>query len=140
MSEWQAQAELFSSLSAVRCRNNLDTPAPLLNILSHSGRNQNIHPFKTVMGEPIGYVAWICVNRESFLMTSKTKTLPPYAYEWNEGKLVIIYDVVFSDGWNEIAKEMLMDFIKRQRLVGYLKRGRFNVIYRQQGKLKKVIF
>lgn len=72
----------YSEIIGIRHQLGLDTSATLLNMLSHSIQNGNIHIFTFANSRPIGYVAWISLNKESFRMAIKTRSIPPYMHEW----------------------------------------------------------
>lgn len=118
---------VFSRVIDIRISSALNTPAHLLAALKNSAMSGQIEVFNSTANNPIAYVAWANVNKESFLMMSKTKQMPPFFYEWNEGKLMVIYDVVFLPKWGTLAKAELLNFLLQKRFVAFLKRGRLHL-------------
>ncbi|MFO1369521.1 MAG: hypothetical protein U1F46_11050 [Marinagarivorans sp.] len=127
----------YSEIIGIRHQLGLDTSATLLNMLSHSIQNGNIHIFTFANSRPIGYVAWISLNKEAFRMALKTHALPPYMHEWNEGHLTLIYDVCFLNNWGSVAKQQLIALMRKKHFFAYFKRRRIGAFYRQKGKLKR---
>jgi hypothetical protein len=115
----------------------LETSPDLLGRLVQSCENENIFIFKSAMKKPIGYIAWIRVCKETYLMMQKTNRLPSYAYENNEGYLPVIYDVVFLPGWEKYCKEQLAMFIGNNRLIGRIRRNKFRSWNIFDSKLRK---
>lgn len=136
-------AEALSLLSDVldaRIASGLNTPPQLLGHLKSSAMDGRIKIFRSTTKVPIGYVAWANVNKYSFLMTTKTRQMPPYLYEWSEGRLMIVYDVVFAPQWNLIAKKALLKFLKKKRFVSFFRRGRLHLWVRSGGKPAQALF
>jgi len=130
---------IFKSVTAIRAQSGLITESQLLTALTNSAWNENIKVFNSPFGTPIAYVAWASVNKESFQWMSKTRQMPPFPYEWNEGKLVIIYDIVFSPLWGKAARKELLRFLSEKRFIAYLKRGRLHVWTRGRQRPRRQI-
>ena len=118
----------LNEITSIRAERALNTSHIHLAMLVQSINNDQIEVLKTGMDDLLGYIAWLSVNKESLLLSNKTNTLPPYMYEWSEGKLMLIYDIVFTPGWERLAREKLFEFILKQRFVAYFKRNRINIL------------
>jgi|GEM_PF-563114 len=133
----------FSSLSEiieVRCMCGLDTPAPLLAALRASALENRVTVFYSAVKTPIAYIAWANLDKDSFSMVSKTRRMPLYPYEWNEGKLMLIYDVAWAPQWMLIAKKSLLKFLLKKRFISFIKHNRLHVWSRKQGIHSRKLF
>jgi hemolysin-activating ACP:hemolysin acyltransferase len=129
---------LLNDVTSIRVSRALDTAHMHLAMLTQSLNNNQIKIFKTVGNEPIGYIAWLRLNKESMSLVLKTNSFPPYPYEWSEGKLMLIYDAVFTPGWERSAREKLLEFILMQRFVAFFKRGKVRIL-NHTGKRKRFL-
>lgn len=139
MSKQTNSIDLLLDAIDARVASGLSTPPQLLGCLKRSAMNQQIKIFRSPAKAPIGYVAWANVNKYSFLMMSKTKQMPPYLYEWSEGRLLVIYDIAFAPQWSYIARKALIKFLKKKRFVSFLRRGRLHLWSKSVGKLTRTI-
>lgn len=131
---------LLSDVIDARITAGLNTHPQLLGYLKHSAMEGRIKIFRSPAKTPIGYVAWANVNKYSFLMTTKTRQMSPYLYEWSEGRLMIVYDIVFAPQWNLIARKALLRFLRKKRFVSFLRRGRLHLWVRSGGKPARILF
>jgi hypothetical protein len=132
--------ESLSNVIDMRIVNRLDTSPFSLGAIKCSVLDGKIEVFKTLVKNHIGYVAWTTVTKETFVLMTKTKSMPAYAYEWNEGKLMVIHDVLFLQHWNKMAKAMLMDFLRKQRFIAFIRRGKVHVWSKNNNKFKKTVY
>jgi len=112
---------------SLRCRTGLSTPPELLEVLRQSAADNRIKIVRSPINVPIGYVAWASVTKETLVMISKTKRMPPYDYEWREGRLMVIYDAVITPGWDLIAGRQIKSWTKKLRLVTFIRRSRLHM-------------
>lgn len=121
----------------VRCMKQLDTHHPLLGPIKNAAKDQRIKVFFSSTKTPIGYIAWAHLNKEALIMMSKTIKMPPYPHEWNEGKLMVVFDVVFAPQWEKIAKGKLIRFLNKQRFFAFTRRGKFRAYLKINGRHKR---
>ena len=118
----------LSQIIAIRCDRALSTPPLHLFLLQQSAKNGYVRILKNVMGDQIGYITWISLSSHSLRLSLKTHTIPPYPYEWNEGRIKLIYDGVFLRGWEIIARNELKSFVLKERLVTYYKGDKVKIM------------
>ncbi len=121
----------------VRCMRQLDTHHQLLGSIKNAAKDQRIKVFFSSTKTPIGYVVWARLNKEALIMMSKTIKMPPYPHEWSEGKFMVVFDVVFSPQWENIAMSKLIRFLGRQRFFAFIRRGRFRAYMKIDGQHRR---
>jgi hemolysin-activating ACP:hemolysin acyltransferase len=126
--------EEFGKVLDIRCMTNLNTSAGLLSALQHSAAQGNIELFYSTAKRPIAYIAWAKVTKESLLLMFKTKQMPAYPYEWNEGHFMIVYDIVFSPQWGDKARMDTLDYLFKKRFFAYFRRNKLHVFYRKHNR------
>ncbi len=120
----RAMAELCS----LRSRRMLNTSPQELSMLVTSVEGDRVNVFKTAGGEPIGYMAWMSLTPESVRYVKDYRALPPYSYEWSEGRLMMIFDVVVAPGWSKVVFDQMAQMLSGQKVVSYFKRGRLKFL------------
>lgn len=125
--------DLLRSICDIRSLRNIDTPPELLRYLLLSIKYHLVKVFYSPSGEKIGYIAWANVSKENIRIIIKTRKLPIYYYEFNDGKNTVIYDMVCLPDWEAYAKQQLMNYLwekkyffalfRRGKLVGWLKKN-----------------
>lgn len=105
--------------------------------LLNSARARALKIFRDPLERPIGYVAWAMINRASLDRLLRTRRLPIYPYEWNEGGFCLILDVVIAGHGRCEALRKLRQFARSQRAVVYARSGRkVRVLLRRGGRLR----
>jgi hemolysin-activating ACP:hemolysin acyltransferase len=130
----------FSKIVDIRCLSGLDTTANLLGTLKHSAKEGRVEVFYSTAKNPIAYVAWAEVNKESMSLMTKRKKMPAYPYEWNEGKFIVVYDIVFIPNWGDLARAKTLSFLFQHRFFAYLRRDRLHVFSRVNSRHKRTLF
>lgn len=129
--------EVFSKVIHVRSQSGLDTSPALLLSLKNAAVHNQIEVFYSPFKTPVGYVAWASVNKEAMLMMSKTKLMPPFSYEWSEGRFMVIFDLAILPRWGRVSRGALISFLSKRRFVSYLKRGRLHVWRKKESHMKR---
>lgn len=127
--------ENFLKLTSFRINNNLDTSSWLQARLLSSCENNCVRFFKSNLGGIIGYIAWATVTRETLNMCFKKKHLPFYAYEYSDGRIMFIYDVVFDSSWIEQASDEAFIFLLKKRFFVHAKNRKINVYAKVDGEI-----
>jgi hemolysin-activating ACP:hemolysin acyltransferase len=123
----------------VRCRSGLVTPPQLLSLLKNSAHDGRVAVLRSPTKAPIGYFAWASVTKEGLRHVIRSKQMPPFSYEWNEGRLMVVYDVVIAPGWQLIGRKALLKKLKKQRFVAFLKRQNLHVWQKHKGKHQRAM-
>lgn len=139
MSDKTSAPKELLDIVAVRCAANIDTPAKLLSQLTECAVDGRAKAFYSATGVPVGYLVWAMVNRESFILLSKTRQMPAYTYEWCEGRLMIVHDVMVLPQWSAVVNPTIRYFLKQKRFVAFLRRGRLHVWSKLKGRFNRTI-
>lgn len=62
--------------------------------LHHSAFAGTLEILVDRLARPIGYISWACVNKASAQRLLRYGKYPRYAYEWNEGVICMILDIL----------------------------------------------
>lgn len=123
--------KLNSKALEVRIESNLGaTHSELLGLIcaSNSGK---VH----LLGDDdilaSGYVAWAGINHESAEQLMKYGVFPKYPYEWDEGSICLITDVVFVPNRARLAKKMLKSFLNDKENIIFIKNKRVKMYQRK---------
>ena len=79
-----------------------------------------------LLGKPMGYICWAKVSKETLHLTKRTGKLPRYPFEWNEGEITLITDVVIKKQW---SKKAIRDLLT-------LRHEHSNITYHRNGMIK----
>ena len=140
MSSVDGWLRIFSDVITIRLAHKQSIDHKLLAILRQLCKDGNIKIFRDPLGNPIGYAAWLCVNKESLIHIRFNLSIPPFHHEWNEGYLMVLYDVAYVPGWHKLAGDLFRDFIKSQRFVAIIRRSKLKIWTRFKNKYKYLIF
>lgn len=121
-------SKLMSEICSLRAKRLLGASPHGLSMLVGSVDSGQVKVFRTAGGEPIGYLAWMSLTPESMRYVMDFRVYPPYSYEWSEGRLMMIFDVVISPGWNRVAIDQIAKFLSRSKFVSYFKYDRLNFV------------
>lgn len=120
-------SEMFlkNMLEIVRIRSSrgVETPPELLVMLTEAAKDGRLEIFNYKKNRPMGYVAWLNASKESVCLFKRTGVLPRLPHEWNEGKIMVLFDVCFLPGWERLARKHLITYLSGKRCIFYRKRG-----------------
>lgn len=122
--------KLFMDVMQVRFIHAVDTPTILQQRLLQSCIDGRIRVIKSEQGNLLGYLAWANVTRETMNMLIAIQQLPLYPYEWNDGKLMLIYDIFINRYWQAEAHREIRQYITRRRFYSYFNNGRITLLLR----------
>jgi hypothetical protein len=113
----------LANVIEVRESAGASTSPQLLGALKNAASDGRIYICKSPVGTPVGYMAWANVTKETLIGVNATKAMPSYHYEWAEGKLMLIFDVMFLPQWSKISKNHLVYFLRSKKFFAFIKRG-----------------
>jgi hypothetical protein len=82
----------------------------------------------------IGYMAWARVSRATIERLQRNAQLPKYFYEWEEGGICLILDVLLLPRYKYDAIRQLRLFIRRRRAIVPARKGRPLRLYLRKGR------
>ena len=83
-------------LIQIRASMELITDPVTFMLLNNSVTKSCYCIFYTPLGMPTGYVIWAEVNEESAARLMRTGAYPFYHYEWDEGDIIMLLDIVIQ--------------------------------------------
>lgn len=86
--------------------------------------------------EPIGFVAWAGVNKDSIYITRKFKQMPTRLWEYKEGHIAHILDVLFLPPFNQEAKYEFKKFVMSRRAIFFSKHEKNRLYIRTSSGFK----
>lgn len=89
-------------------------------------------------GQPIGYVIYALISKDCLNLIRRNLTTPKYAYEWSEGKIVLIVDICFLPHRSVEASSRLRTYLKRFKLLCYVRKDTLKVFSRKAGIHRRV--
>jgi len=108
-------------------------------MLRHSAYARTLRIFLDELNRPVGYVSWASVNRASLDRLLRIGQPPKYPYEWSEGGICLILDVLILRRARYDAVRQLRKFTRTKRVIVALRKGKTARLYlrTQRGFVKR---
>ena len=116
--------EMFVAAMNLRVKCGLDTTSDELMVIKRSSLYKLFHFLYDIRGDPMGYICWAEISEDALWMMEASGNLPKYPYEWAEGEIVLITDVVMDQKWKKKGFKDLLGLRRNNPHVKYLKRER----------------
>lgn len=126
----------FVKLLGARIQHGLDSPSILLGNLRDASAAVNHRILKTEVDRAVGYIAWGNVNKESMRILQRDFVLPKYSYEWNEGKLVLVADLLFGHQSRFTLRRLFDELFGTEPVVVFRKKDCVSAYIRLGGKFR----
>ncbi|RYY74165.1 MAG: hypothetical protein EOO52_14980 [Gammaproteobacteria bacterium] len=104
----------------LRAERGLSSSPEDLRCLSNSIQYGHYSFLENCDGEIIAYVTWAKVNKEAYLAAKQKLSVPKYEYEWDEGPITLILDVLVKKGWENFLPKFLLAEARKQKFLCYL--------------------
>jgi hemolysin-activating ACP:hemolysin acyltransferase len=130
--------DVVAQLLSIRSSAGYATSAAAANILLCSAKRWQTTVLKDDFERPAGYIAWACINKESYLSVLRRGKHPRYHYEWDEGQIILLADVVLYRGALRFFLETLHECFSRKRLVMFVRKNAVSVYARRDGRFRLV--
>lgn len=114
----------FHAACSMRAHFGYSTSSDQMATLLTAGELGGLHIIEGIYDEPIGYVAFASVSRESLRRLYDYGLPPAYPYEWNQGRFCIVLDVFFSPRWKIDALRAFRSWLSSKRVVAFLRKDR----------------
>jgi len=115
----------FSTLCDLRSAVPAHLTSETLRFLKNSVMKEKYNVVRDINDRPIGYIAWASVNIETLQRLNRTGIFPQYFYEWDEGDITLILDILLILQQKEITmKTLISDFVRQKNKIAYVKRDR----------------
>ena len=132
----EKRARDFVTACKLRLNSGLEMSKEHIGILSLANNSGGIKVFRGIYNEPIGYVVYASLLRESVERIHTYGMFPMYPYEWSEGRITYIVDVVLSAKWRDDAMRAMMEWFFKKRVVAFSRRNEFRM-YTRCGRLRR---
>ena len=119
---------LLLDVMQVRSMCNLVTTPKNFKIINNSLERGLCHVFQHKNAGAIGYVLWAKISVDTLRCMEISKKLPLYPYEWNEGELTLITDVVILKRWSKRVVLELLKLKSEHSSICYLRREQLKVV------------
>ncbi|TAM63152.1 MAG: toxin-activating lysine-acyltransferase [Rhodanobacter sp.] len=127
----------FSLLCDLRASRPSQLASETLRRLKISVLQDKYAIYNDINGLPRGYAAWADVNTESLLRMCRVDDFPQYNYEWNEGNIKIIIDVLMhARPHGQKLSSLIFKLVKDSEKVAFVRRGKFKVYERKNGRFR----
>lgn len=117
----------YETMCELRLSAGLDTNVELLKQLYFSIQTDKFEVLYNNLDKPIGYIAWADINQESLFRLEKASVFPKYFYEWKEGNIRLILDLVVLGGIKQYGFQNIKKLLKQSEKIAYIKNGKFIV-------------
>ena len=124
----------FATMCDFRAQCHLTTTPDTLKNIKMSDMAETRTIFWSPLKTPMGYLIWADVNRETILRLYRSGRLPQFDFEWREGKITLILDVVLDPRWKKYCLQSLRGFIASKRIVTYVRKGKLKLLLRDKGR------
>jgi hemolysin-activating ACP:hemolysin acyltransferase len=80
--------------------------------------------------EPVGFVCWAGVNKDSVRIAEKFNCLPTMRWEFKEGNIAMLLEVFFTCPFRREARAAFRRFLASRRAIYYVRKERKRLIIR----------
>lgn len=122
-------ADLLKEAIAVRILESAGASADELSKLVATSARHQIYMVKAESGEPLGYIAAAKISKYTLNLLLNDPAYQLRPYELEEGKILYIVDAFFRKNRFKKSFPVLMDLLKRYRLVCFSKNGQLKLYY-----------
>lgn len=122
----------------IRVNAGLVTTQLNLRQLLQASDNGSLDIFKSEKGEPIAYIAFARISKQTLFHLSNSENLILRDYELNEGSIMFVMDIVSLKEHASLAKFLIKKTLKKFRIVCGRKKNSFNIYLKYKNKHKRV--
>jgi hemolysin-activating ACP:hemolysin acyltransferase len=125
--------QLLVEVLEFRAANRLDLPHRQLLALRNSALAGTLRIFRDALSRPIGYVAWAGICRENAHRLLRRLEFAAYPYEWTEGNIRYVVDIVLLQKERRSALRQLRAAFSKSRALLVERRDRVRLYTRHRG-------
>jgi len=126
--------DVFSIICDLKSSRSEIINTDILRFIKYSVLNDSYHIFINEFENPIGYIVWANVNRETIQKIYRTGAYPMFPYEWREGKIFLVIDAMMDLKINSTCYLQLKKLLKNKRALFYKNKGK-NRLYVRKTKI-----
>ena len=135
---YQTPPKRFGVLCDIRAYRWLHTTPEQLLHLRASAEANTFEIFWDQHGRPLGYVVWANVCRESAERLNRNGQFPRYTYEWSEGHICLLLDVVINDVDRKLALRQFKAVLSERKIIVFRRRGEVRLYLKKNGRLRRM--
>ncbi len=128
------QEQAFLNLCNVRVVANKVTSPQLFQWIKSSAYAGSYKIITNAFGQNVGYIIWANICKESLIKLKNTGAYPQHRYEWSEGDITLLLDVVINEQQSKLSIQQLRHFLKSKKIIAYEK-NKIGKLYIKQGKV-----
>ena len=121
--EFAVASEMLSHL-------NIPLTSSLLSRIRNAAQAGTLTILRNGIDDPVGFVCWAGVNKDSVRIADKFNLLPSYPWEFKEGKIALLLYVFFIYPFNEEARAAFTRFVSSRRAIYYVRKDRKRLMIR----------
>lgn len=137
MSDTPTPEQLLCQMMLVRSTEGLSTSPAQFWLLYRAARARSAVIIHNHHDEAVAYILLAQVAKEGMRSFLATGLPPAYDYEWGEGRLNLVIDVVISKRHRDAAMPKLRQLLAQHRAVAFVRRAQPRLYVRWQGRLRK---
>lgn len=127
--------EDFSLLCDLRSSKPAQLTSEMIRLLKFSVLQKKYEVYRDINDSPRGYVVWADVNAETVLKMNRSGSFPRYFYEWDEGDIRLILDVLMHTKQGDLKLSSLVsELTKNCSRVAFAKRGKLKMFVKKNGR------
>lgn len=125
----------FSLLCDLRSSKPAQFTSETLRLLKFSVLQKKYEIYSDINGSPRGYITWADVNVETILRMKRSGRFPRYIYEWNEGDIRLILDVLMHTRPGDLKlPSLIYNLVDSCSRVAFAKRGNLKMLIKRNGR------
>ena len=111
----------------LRAERGLASSAEDIRCLSNSIQYGHYSLLRNSDNDIIAYVTWAKINKEAYLAMKQQQVAPKYDYEWDEGPLTLVLDVLVRKGWENFSSPFFLKEARKHNFICFLDKSRNSV-------------
>lgn len=136
---YKPNPQAFYELASMRMRGDGSIHLAQLRWINFSTAAGMYHTFQNEVEALVGYVIWANVNDETVIRLGRFKRFPTYGYEWDEGSVVLILDLFYSNnGYRPSRSLVLQAFPRDIDRIAFVKRDTLKLYRSINGRFRRV--
>lgn len=124
----------FYTLCDLRSYTNTQISTMHLNWFKHAVEKKKYQIIRNEVGKAKGYVLWADVSKETARRFLSSNVYPNVFYEWDEGNVLLILDVVIQPSITVKTKSFLKGLILSRRAVIYRRSDKARFLLRKSNR------
>lgn len=136
---YKRDPESFHTIMSIRAQPGTRIDSSLVRWVDFSTGYGFHHIFRNAAGTVVGYMIWAQYNEEAVRRAWKSRQMPAYGHEWDEGIVNFVLDVVYRNGMYRLTRSDLRSALPADvDKVAFVHRGRMRFCRSIAGRITLV--